>query len=103
MPERSTREKYKLVRWSGSFCLWFAGATFSFFSLANAGVTNYPVFISAMFVGFIGLYAFSRLREKVEALEMRSASVDPGTIRFAIAVPILLVIVFLSLLELQLS
>ena len=103
MRERSTLDKYKLVRWSGFFCLWFGVAIVGFFSLTNAGITNYLVFSSAMVVGFIGLCAFSRLSSKAEALEMRSSSVDPGTMRVAIAAPVLLVVAFLSLLALQLS
>lgn len=103
MRERSTLEKYKLVRWSGFFCLWFGVAIVGFFSLANAGITNYVVFSSAMGVGFIGLCVSSVLREKANALEMRSASISSGTMRFALAAPILLVVAFLSLLALQLS
>ena len=83
--------------------MWFGAVILGFFSLANAGVTNYLVFNSAMGVGFIGLCVSSVLREKANALEMRSASVSSGTMRFAIAAPIFFVIAFLCLLALQLS
>ena len=93
----------KWVRRSGRLSLAMSVLLAAFFSLANAGVTNYVPFLGAIGISVVGMYAATLLRERVDALDLNGAFPSQSVIRCAIALPLLLTVVFAILLAIQLS
>jgi hypothetical protein len=93
----------RLLRWSARISLVTAVFILAFFTLANAGITNYTVFAGATVVCLLGLYASTRLKEIAYGLDLRSKFASPAAIRCAIALPTLLAVAFLILFVLQVS
>ena len=92
----------KPLRRSGQLSMALSIFLIGFFSLANAGVTNQVVFLSAIGVGISGVYASTLLKERANSLDLKSAVPSPAIMRFAVCLPILLVLAFTALLALQL-
>ena len=93
----------RVLRWSARISLVMSSFFFAFFSLMNAGITNYTVFGGATVVFLVGIYASSRLKEIAYRLDLRSKFAGPADIRRAIALPTLLAGAFLILFALQFS
>ena len=91
----------KPLRRSGQLSMALSIFLIGFFSLANAGVTNQVVFLSAIGVGISGVYVSTLLKERANSLDLKSVVPSPAIMRFAICLPLFLLMAFTGLLALQ--
>ena len=91
----------KPVRRSGQISIVLSIFLIGFFSLVNAGVTNWVVFLTAIGIGLSGVYASTLLKDRADSLDLKSAVPSPAIVRSAICLPFLLLVAFAGLFALQ--